>query len=117
MTTDQMTTTIPQTLINAMTGESHIIQLKPRKGLTAEDVRAFLADREEEAKRIDPENCEVIKYHTEVLDPYGLFDVPDERSCVGSERFARNLPDGSWVWFDDLPKATQDTLLKRAAAK
>jgi hypothetical protein len=107
-----VTETIPQTMINASSGERHVIQLKPREGLTAADVRAFLADREEAAMLIDPENCEIMKHKTETLDPYGLFDVPDEWSCIGSARFVRNLPDGEWVWFGDLPEAILNALTK-----
>jgi hypothetical protein len=95
---------VPQLMINAMTGERQTIQLPPREGLTVAVVQAFLADRLEAAKLIDVENCEVFKHYTETLDAYGLFDVPDEWSCIGSERFVRNLPDGEWVRFGDLPE-------------
>jgi len=48
-----------------------------------------------------------------VVDIYGLFDVPDEWSCVGSELFVRNLPDGYWVWLGDLPEEICKAVLKR----
>jgi hypothetical protein len=105
--------TIPRVMINALTGESQTIQLRPRAGLTVADVEAFFADRRAAAQLINPENCETIKYYTEVLDIYGLFDVPDEWNCVGSELFVRNLPDGEGVWFGDLPKEVCKTLLDR----
>jgi hypothetical protein len=103
--------TVPHATMNVVTGKRHVIQLKPREGLTAADVKAYLANREEAAKSINPENCETIKYYTEAMDIYGLFEVPDEWSCVGSELFVRNLPDGSWVWFGDLPKETCKALM------
>ena len=103
--------TIPHTMINAVTGDRQVIQLKPREGLTVEDVKAFLAGRREAGKQIDPESCTVIKYAAETLDVYGLFDVPDEWSCFGSELFVRSLPDGDWVWFGDLPEETYKALM------
>lgn len=98
--------TVPQVMINAVTGERQTIQLTPRKGLTAADVESFRAERREAGKAIDLKNCTLIKYYTETLDPYELFETHDEWSCIGSERFVRNLPDGCWVWFGDLPEAT-----------
>src|SRR5262245_61514169 len=88
----QMSETIPQLMVNAATGEQFVLQLKPRSGLTAAEVTAFLADRKEAAKRIAPLNCEVMKWKAKVLDPYGLLEVESEWSCVGSELFVRNLP-------------------------
>src|SRR5262245_61392787 len=109
-----MTTgTIPQTMINAITGEMQVIQFKPREGLTVEDVEAFLADRKEAGKQIDPERCETIRYYVEELDVYGLFDVPVEWSQSGKKTFVRNVPDGSWVWFGDLPEQTYEALMRK----
>jgi hypothetical protein len=102
--------TVPQVMINAVTGERQTIQLTPRKGLTVADVGSFRAERREAAKAIDLKNCTVTKYYTEALDVYGLFDVPGEWCCVGNARFVRNLPDGDWVWFGDLPEATVEEL-------
>lgn len=110
-TTTMTDETVPHLMINAVTGESHTIQLPPREGLTVADALAFLADRRAAAQLINPENCEIIKYYAEAVDIYELFDVPDEWSCVGSELFVRNLPDGQWVWFGDLPEETCKTLL------
>jgi hypothetical protein len=87
--------------------------MKPREGLTVADVEAFLADRKAAAKLIDPQNCEVIYFFRKVGDPYCLFDVPDEWSCIGREYFARNLPDGSWACLNDLPSETGAILWKR----
>lgn len=108
-----MSETIDQLMINAVTGERTTIQLKPRPGLTAAEATAFLAARKEAGKEIDPDNCTIIKIHTEVLDSYGIFEVPDEWSCIGSERFVRNLPDGDWVSFHDLPEHIYKALEER----
>src|SRR4051812_46951239 len=104
------TETIPQRMINAVTGESHVIQLLPKEGLTAAEVAAYLADLESEAKLINPENCETTWWYAEVLDRNGMFAVPEQWSCIGRHSFVRNLPDGSWVSFGDLPKATKQAL-------
>jgi hypothetical protein len=53
----------------------------------------------------------------EAVDIYGLLQVPEQWSCVGSEFFARALPDGDWVWFDDLPNETCKALMKRIRAR
>jgi hypothetical protein len=104
-------------MINVMTGERTIIQLRPSPPLTVADVEAELAERKAEGALIDPENCEIIKYYAEAVDIYGLFDVPDEWSCVGSELFVRTLPDGDWVWVGDLPEETCKAVLKRLEEK
>jgi hypothetical protein len=69
----------------ATTGEEHVLELKQMPGLNSADVEAYLADREEAAKLIDPEKCEAFKHTVSVLDPYGLFDLPDEARCVAPE--------------------------------
>jgi hypothetical protein len=97
-------TVFPQVMTNAATGERQTIQLTPREGLTLADVEAFLAERREAGKLIDPMNCELTKVWGQVLDPYGLFDVPEGCQCYGSDLFVRNLPDGKWVWDGDLPE-------------
>jgi hypothetical protein len=115
-----MQDTIPHTMTNAVTGEQHTIQLKPKGGMSAADAQAFLAGRVEEGKRIDPEYCAFFRMHVEAVDIYGIFKVPDEWSCVGKELFVRNLPDGDWVWGGDLPeekaKAVYDRMRRERAA-
>jgi hypothetical protein len=39
--------------------------------------------------------------------------VPDKWSCIGSERFVRNVPDGDWVCSRDLPKPIAKALAQR----
>ena len=109
-----MTDTVPHTMVNAVTGAHQVIQLRPKEGMTAADAQAFRAERIEEGKQIDPQTCDIIKYYVEAVDLYGIFEVPDEWSCVGSELFARNLPvDGYWVWFGGLPEETCKALFAR----
>jgi hypothetical protein len=113
-----MTDTVPHTMVNAVTGAHHVIQLGPKEGMTAADAQAFRAERIEEGKRIDPQTCDIIKYYVEAVDLYGIFEVPDEWSCVGSELFARNLPvDGYRVWFGGLPEETCKALFARLERK
>jgi hypothetical protein len=109
--------TVPHVTTNAMTGESHTIQLRPKAGLTVADVEAFLAGRRAAALLIDPANCKMISHYVEACDIYELFDVPDEWQCAGKELFVRNLPDGHWVWFGDLPEETCKAVLKRLEEK
>ena len=103
------TETVPHTMTHAISGEQHVIRLKPKGGMTAAEAEAFLAERIEEGKRIDPQTCEIIRFPAQAVDLYGIFEVPDEWSCVGSELYARNLPDGYWEWFGDLPEETCNT--------
>jgi hypothetical protein len=104
-----------------MTGERRTIQLKPREGMTVAEVEAFLAERKAAGLLIDPETCTAIKYTAEAIDIYGLFNVPDQWSCAGSELFVRNAdsvgPDRYWVWEGDLPEQTCKAVLKRLNAK
>ena len=89
--------------------------MRPRRGLTVADVEAILAERRAAGAGIDPENCTGVCRAVQVLDPYGLYDLPEEADCVSTETFVRNLPDGDWVWWHDLPEATQLQLSERDA--
>jgi hypothetical protein len=113
-----MTNTIPHMTTNAVTGKSHVIQLRLRNGITAAKAKAFLAGRIEEGKHINPETCAIIRNVVEAVDIYGLCDVPDKWSCGGKELFVRNPPDGQWVWDGDLPekicKAVYDRIEREA---
>jgi hypothetical protein len=87
-------------------------QMQPHAGMTVAAVEAFLAERKAEALRIDPVTCETACWHVQVLDPYGLLDVPEEARCIGADLFVRN-PGGDWVWFGDLPEATLEAVRAR----
>jgi hypothetical protein len=75
-------------------------------------VKAFLADRRAAGLLIDPANCEKTRIYVELDDPYGLFEfIPEELSCISKEWFVRSLPDGGWVYVNDLPKETREALM------
>jgi hypothetical protein len=76
----------------------------------------WLAARKEAGLRIDPEHAQVFWEHGQVLDPYGLYDLTDEESCVGRNYFARSPRSDVWVSFDDLPAAVRDRLWTRMKA-
>jgi hypothetical protein len=90
----------------------HYINWRP-----SAEAKQWRAIRKEEGLRIDPETAEVTYWHASVLDPYGIYpDMPEVLSgCVGREYFARNPGSDIWVSFDDLPRATDEALCRRAA--
>ena len=101
------------TSTNAVTGEAVEIKLKYKKcvrpdGSTAEP-KEFIEMIREASINIDPEAAEVMEMAVQAMDPYSVFEVPDEWYCVGNEYFARS-PGGAWVWFGDLPEATAMSL-------
>jgi hypothetical protein len=81
-------------------------------------VEQWLAIRKEAALKIDPETAEVDWTYAETLDPYGVqSDLPDEYSQVGRAYFAHSPGSDVWVWFGDLPDATQKALWERHRPK
>jgi hypothetical protein len=77
----------------------------------------WLAARKEEGSKIDPATAKVMWEYGQILDPYGVRDLPPEDSCVGRVYFARSAePDAVWVAFYDLPEATRDALQARIDA-
>jgi hypothetical protein len=83
----------------------------------SEDVQQYLAIRQEAALKIDPATAEVNWWYAQVMDPYGIDPdwVREHEECqqVGREYFACAPGSDIWVWFGDLPEATQ----KAAAAQ
>jgi hypothetical protein len=74
-------------------------------------VSEWLAIREA-GRKIDPETAKVCCRYTLIIDPYGIDpDLPKECQQVGRDYFARAPGSDIWVWFGDLPKATQRGLL------
>jgi hypothetical protein len=110
---DTTMNTVPHRMINARTGESHFIHLKPKGGMTVEEAQAFRAERVEEGERIDPDTCQIARWPVEAVDIYGIFEPPGEWSCFGKETFVRNVPDGDWVWDGDLPEDIAKALYDR----
>lgn len=83
-------------------------------------VEQWLAVRKEEAPKIDPATAEVDWSYTEVLDPYGVYNLsPDTEAggCVGRSYFARRPGSDIWVVFGDLPKETREALWGRHSSK
>jgi hypothetical protein len=103
-----MTVTSNNTTLTS-TGENYEVSLDDR---LPEETKAFLAERKEAGKLIDPENCEISWWYTEVGDPYDVWPK-EEVDCVGRATFVRSLPDGDWVWEGDLQKETWEALEER----
>jgi hypothetical protein len=77
----------------------------------------WLAARQEEALRIDPETAEVTWDYRETFDPYGITrNLPEDLQQIGREYFARWPGCDAWVWFGDLPDAVTDRLWERLKA-
>ena len=75
-------------------------------------VEQWLQVRKEAGQRIDPETAEVTWWHALTLDPYGVYNLPEEFHQVGRERFARSPGSDIWVHFADLPDETRERLLR-----
>jgi hypothetical protein len=77
-------------------------------------VKQWLAIRKKAGRKIDPKTAKVSWSYGQVLDPYGVDpDLPIECQCVGRDYFACAPGSDIWVWFGDLPKATERALLKK----
>jgi len=75
--------------------------------------QAWLAIRKTAAEKINPETAELMWCYAQTLDPYGIHpDLPEELQQVGRE-FARSPESDVWVWFGDLPVATEKALWER----
>ena len=78
-------------------------------------VKEWLAVREREALKIDPETAEATWWYAATQDPYGVYpEIHIE--CIGRESFARRPQSDIWVWFGDLPEAVQERLQNKLAA-
>jgi hypothetical protein len=84
-----------------------------RKEMKEIDVEQFHMLRREAGLKIDPETAEVFWIYAQVLDPYGIRDLPEECYNVGQEYFARAPGSDMWVHFHDLPSETGDALWKK----
>jgi hypothetical protein len=78
---------------------------------TDKKVVKWLAARKEAGVHIDPETAEVAGSYGQILDPYGV-DPHLSAECQqgGWDHFARAPRSNVWVWFGDLPAATQAIL-------
>jgi hypothetical protein len=73
------------------------------------ELEEWLAIRKEAGLKIDPETAEVFWSYEVLGDPYGLY--PDRENLgVGRHSFACSPGSDIWVWFGDLPEATEKAL-------
>jgi len=80
------------------------------------ETMAWLAERKEAAKRIDPDNVEVECWRVFVTDPYCVRPHPIT-DLTHNQCFARTPGgDDGWVWFEDLPEATQEEMGRKLNA-
>ena len=85
-----------------------------KKTWAEKDVKKWLAIRKKAGLQIDPKTAEVHSTYAQTMDPYGVVpDLPEECYQVGREYFARSPGSDIWVWFGDLPSATQNALWKK----
>ena len=80
-------------------------------------VDQWLAIRKEAALHINPDIAEVFWCYAKTLDPYGVYDLPEEYSQIGREYFARAPESDVWVAFHDLSEPTRDALWKKLEAR
>jgi hypothetical protein len=78
----------------------------------------FIDSRQDAARLIDIEACEITRRPTRVGDPYGLHEG-DERWCDEDEvincgtYFVRSPESGGWIWEGDLGPAKQRAMYDR----
>jgi hypothetical protein len=86
-------------------------QIDPETKMVSITVELFRALMRAIGSQIDPETVKITSWHTEVVDPYGIYpDLPEECRCIGRTCFARAPSSEIWVEFGDLPDATRDAL-------
>lgn len=98
---------------NIMTSKVENTSAKEAQMSNVDDVEAWLIVRKEEALKIDPETAEVFGTWGEILDPYGVRNLPEDLRCYGGNNFVRRPGGDIWVWDGDLPKDVRDRLWKR----
>jgi hypothetical protein len=78
------------------------------------EIEEWLAIREAEALKIDPDTAEVDWTYAQTLDPYGVYpELPEEFQQIGREYFARVPGSDVWVEFGDLPEGARERLWAR----
>ena len=86
-----------------------------RDMITHDELRQWLASREQAARMIDIETCELGCWHTLDTDPYGIREMSGEKPYeqIGTNRFVRSPDSGGWVWEGDLPEAKGKAMYDR----
>jgi hypothetical protein len=82
----------------------------------SQEFQEFLAIRKEAGLKIDPATAEVDWEYGRLADPYGIRpDLPEgeEYQQIGRVYLARSPGSDIWVWFGDLPEATDDALWEK----
>jgi len=85
-----------------------------RDELTDDELRQWLASREEAGKQIDLETCEIGWWHVNLSDDYGILErlgelSPEEQPggeyCnIGRLNFVRSAESDGWIALGDLPR-------------
>ena len=78
------------------------------------EVQLFLAKQKQEGALIDPETAEVCWEYGNTLDPYGVYDLPEQFTQIGREYYARRPGGDVWVSYMDLPPETLRRLREKA---
>ena len=81
-------------------------------------VMNWLESRKELGRQIDPATAKVNWWYVQILDPYGVWgELPEECQCIGRDYFAAAPGSNEWVWFGDLPEATEEALWNKHKSK
>jgi hypothetical protein len=80
---------------------------------TDTELKQWLADRKEAAKRINIATCEITWEWGQILDPYGVRQLTPEEEQIGRLAFVRSPESGGWVSLYDLPEASAHALRQR----
>jgi hypothetical protein len=83
-----------------------------QRRLTLAEYKAFRAMMREDAKLIDPANCEAERVYVDLGNPYGV--GPEDAECIVGDWFVRSLPDGKFIWFGDLAADTWEAVQEEA---
>jgi hypothetical protein len=86
-----------------------------RDQLSDDELRAWLASREEAGRAIDIETCERGGWKACDDDPYGIREMLGEQVYpqFGTNHFVRSPESRGWVWEGDLPHEKGCALYKR----
>jgi hypothetical protein len=85
--------------------------------MSHDELRRWLASREEAGRDIDIETCELGRWKAYDCDPYGILsylgELPEEMQQVGTNRFVRSPQSNGWVNEGDLPTASAEAMYDR----
>ena len=90
-----------------MTDEEMQMMPWTRDLMTSEEMRQWVASREEAGLKIDIETCELGCWYVDECDPYGLRERKDgfaRNLSVNKCNFVRSAESNGWVCWFDLPR-------------